>query len=60
MFATFSGRYLFKIPFLAGILIFSTLHLGLTSMRVTAYYLYERLVVVAIEPYIADRDGYQQ
>ena len=47
MFATFSGRYLFKIPFLAGILIFSTLHLGLTSMRATASYLYERLVAAA-------------
>ena len=35
------------LPFLAGILIFLTLHLGLTS-RVTATYLYEGLVAAAI------------
>ena len=35
------------LPFLAGILVFSTLHLGLTSMRATASYLYEGLAAAA-------------
>ena len=40
-----------------GILVFSTLHLGLILMRATASYLSEGLVAVAIEPYAADHDG---
>ena len=35
------------LPFLAGILVFSTLDLGLTSMRATAFYSYEGLVAAA-------------
>ena len=46
----------YHLPFLVGILAFLTLHLGLTSMRATASYSYEGLVVAAIEPYAADRD----
>ena len=45
------------LPFLAGILIFLTLHLGLTLMKATASYSYEGLVAADIEPYAADRDG---
>ena len=37
-------------------LVFSTFHLGLTSIRVTASYLYEELVDTAIEPCAADGD----
>ena len=44
------------LPFLTGILTFSTLHLDLTLVRVTASYLYEGLVAAAIEPYAADCD----
>ena len=40
--------FLCYIPFLAGLLVFLILHLGLTSMRVTAYYSYEELVAAAI------------
>ena len=36
------------LPFLAGIITFSTLRLDLTSARVTASYSYEGLVAVAI------------
>ena len=49
--------FLCHFPFLAGILIFLTLHLGLTSMRATAYYSYEGLVAAAIDPYAAYPDG---
>ena len=51
--------FLCYLPFLAGILAFSTLHLDLTSVRATASYSYEGLVAMAIEPYVADCDGYQ-
>ena len=44
------------LPFLVGILIFLTLHLGLTLMRVTAFYLYEGLLAMAIEHYAAYGD----
>ena len=36
------------LPYLVGILDFSTLHLGLTSMRATASYSYEGLLALAI------------
>ena len=51
--------FLCYLPFLASFLTFSTLHSDLTSVRVTASYSYEGLVAMAIEPYAADRDGYQ-
>ena len=40
--------FFFHLPFLVGILIFWTHHLGLTSKRATASYLYEGLVAAAI------------
>ena len=36
------------LPFLGGILVFLTLHLGLTSMRATASYSYQGLVGVPL------------
>ena len=41
-------QFLCYLPFLAGILVFMTLHVGLTTMRATASYLYEGLVAAAI------------
>ena len=45
------------LPFLGGILVFLTLHLGLTSMRATASYSYEVLVAATFQFYAADPDG---
>ena len=44
------------LPFLAGFLLFSTHHLGLTSKRATASYSYEGLVAAAINKWSSIRD----
>ena len=53
----FDDPFFCHLPFLAGILIFLTLHLDLTSARVTASCSDEVLVAVAIEPSAADPVG---